>query len=163
MSSTSSRATAQPASVEHARDLDRVGVGKRQSVSNETTRKRVSDLAQACDGSCLVRERVEVVHHPGQVQVRVRVEALEEALALVLQVALDLEVDVEGGALADALATELVPQALLGDVRDVGHHPGHREPDPWCRAGAVVVAAREVLVVDDRRARDGGERDVLRR
>ena len=113
-----------------------------------------------------VAERVEVVHHARQVEVAVGVEAVEEALALVLEVALDREVDAEA---AQRLAVVLQPPAelgahrLLGEVGDVRDPARQREPVVGPHAVLVVVAAVEVLVLHDRRARDGAEGDVLRR
>ncbi len=109
----------------------------------------------------LVGERVEVVHDAGQIEVGVRVEALEEDPPLVVEVALDLEVDLERGLLGPRRAAELQVEALLRDVRDVREHPCHREPDVGREAGAVVVAADEVLVAGDRGAGHRRERDVL--
>ena len=110
----------------------------------------------------LVGEGVEVVHHPGQIEVGIRIEALEKALGLVVEIALDLEVDAERRPVGPARASELQPQALLRDVRDVGEHACHRQADIGGQAGAVVVPVGKVLVAGDRRPRYGRERDVLR-
>ena len=102
-----------------------------------------------------LRERLEVVHRAREVQVGERVEALEEARALVVEVVLDLEVRRQGHrpGLA-ARAVELAPHPLLGEVRDVGHHPRDGE--------AVRRAVGVRRIAQDRRAPDGGEADVLR-
>ena len=139
-------------------------VGKRQSVSKESTRKRVRAAAQPLDRGRAVAERVEVVHHAREIEIAVGVEAVEEALALVLEVALDREVDAEAvQRLAVVLqpAPELGAHRLLGEIRDVRDAAGQREALVGAHAVLVVVAAVEVLVLHDGRARDGAEGDVL--
>ena len=64
-----------------------VGVETHHEVAHRVGPHRVES------GSC--RERVEVVHHPGEIEVAERVEPVEEGLALVFEIALDGEVDAE--------------------------------------------------------------------
>ena len=103
-----------------------------------------------------VRERLEVVHDPREVEVGQRLEAREEDLRLVVEVVLDLEVRAHRHRPAlPAGAVELAAHPLLGEVGDVRHAAGDRE--------AVRRALGELRVAEDRGARDGGEADVLRR
>ena len=87
-------------------------------------RRRPAGTACSAARPSRLRERLVVVHHPRQVEIGVRVEALEEDLRLVVEVVLDLEVRRQRHRRVRdlALAVELAPQRLVGDVRDVGHH-----------------------------------------
>ena len=94
-----------------------------------------------------------MIDGPGDVEVRVGVEAIDETLALVAQVALDLELHVEGvgGAVGRIFfpASEFAVHAGVAQIGYVGHHTGDGE------AHARTAALRVVAVVPLRILHDG--------
>ena len=137
---------------------------KRQSVVNETTRKRQVAGDSACARSPPVGSgRIEVVEGLGDAQVRVRVVILGELLTLMAQVRLDLELGLERELEAFAQrAAELLLHLLVGQVSDVADHARDDEPSPRLRPLRLEVAVVKIGIRADRLPRDFVEGDVLR-
>ena len=136
--------------------------GVEAPVAGEGDRQDLRRVALQLLLDALLVEGGEVVHGPGEVEVAERVEAAEEVGALVVEIVLDLEVRSEARLcpLDPACAAKLVRERLFREVGDVGHHPGHRQPDVRPAAALVVSPALEVRVTHDRLAGDGREGDV---
>ena len=89
--------------------------------------------ARALEGlgqRAIVFRDVEIIHGAGDIEIGVRVKALDEARALMAQIALDLKIRIEGesgrGAVLQ-LAPEFALQGFIRKVSDMGRHARHRE------------------------------------
>jgi hypothetical protein len=78
------------------------------------------------------RNQIEVVDRAGEMEERVRVEAIHERPALMLQVALDLELSAEGvlRAVGPEAAPELTVHPPVRQVRHVAEHAREGQPRP---------------------------------
>ncbi len=113
-----------------------------------------------------LRREVEVIHCPGDIKVRIRVETVDKRHALVAKIAFDLKVGIETIAHAVAVlqvAPEFPVQGGFREISDVRGHPRHREATLGQDALIDVVAAAPVRIGHDRLAADFMEGDILRR
>ena len=108
--------------------------------------------------------QVEEVHRERELDVAVRVEALDEFIPLIGQVRTDREALLELGrdvARPEAVGIELVLHRLWGEVGDVAEHARERQADG--RAGlAVMLPAVEIGVAQDGVPADHVEGERLR-
>ena len=90
----------------------------------------------------MIGGEVEIIHRTGDVEIAVRVEALDEDRALMTQIAFHLEIGVETegdrGAILQ-LAAELPVQRAVGKIGDVRGHP---------RDGKAAARERTVAEID---------------
>ena len=153
--------------VERLHDLPAV-LGGEQPVGGE--RDDAEPHRRVAEGvghhAAVLLRHVEVVHGPGDIQVRIGVEAVDEGDPLVAQVAFHLEVGVEtvgDGVAVLQPAAEPPVQRHLRHVGDVRRHARHGEPPLGMPAVVQVIPAAPVRVRHDGLAADLVEGDVLRR
>ena len=131
----------------------RIGGGK-QPIGGEGNQAeaRARALEGARENAAVIGREVEIIHGARDVEIRVRVEALDEAHPLVAQIAFDLEIGVEreGRRLAVLqVAAEFAVQRLFGQVGDMGRHARHAEPLARPRALLDIAPAAPIGIGHD--------------
>ena len=109
---------------------------------------------------------VEIIHRACEIEIGIRVEALDERNALMAQIALDLEIGIEGKCRITAvlkLASELAMQGRVREICDMRAHARDREPAARIGAFDQIAAAAPFRIGHHRLAADFVEGDVLRR
>src|SRR5262249_29507680 len=106
--------------------------GREQPVASKgyNAEARMSALERARQRPSVLDRKIEVIHRSGDIEIRVRVEAVDKSAALVAQIALDLEIGVEAvsdGVAILQIAPKLAVKRGLRKIGDVGGHAGHRQ------------------------------------
>src|ERR1700730_4062966 len=113
----------------------------------------------------MLGREVKIIHRSGDVEIGVRVKAVDEGAALVAKVAFDLEIRVEAigdGAAILQVAPEFAMQRRFGEISDVGRHAGDGQAADGVPVEAQITSAAPLRVGHDRLPTDFVKRDVLR-
>jgi hypothetical protein len=153
--------------IERLDDGARLG-SRKQPVAGE--RDDAEPRGRAMEGlgqnTIVIGCQIEIIHCPRQIEIGVRIEALDERNSLMPQIGLDLEIRIERKSRIRAileLAAELSMQRCVGQVGNVRAHARHRESPARIGVFEKVSAAAPFGVGHDRLPADFMKRDVLRR